>query len=178
MAKLFCLNPSQFAVCLASCCWKAAKRTPLCRKIGEFPYVGLVSLHLPGSVMCWRRQRATPSLLLPWGCRAGTWGLWGRTVPKTALSNHRGSSDSQVWEHCGLLFRCNKCLGNLRPVEKHLYGTSSSSADAEGTVTDVTENWCLKLLKPSNKEGVLWEELWFLGVREWIYFSGRWRVVL
>lgn len=48
-------------------------------------------------------------------------GLWDRTVPETALSSHGGSSDNQVrWEHCGLLSRCNKCLGNLRPVEKNI----------------------------------------------------------
>lgn len=141
---------------MASCHWKAAKRTPLCRKISESPCVGLVGLHLPGSVMCWRRHMRhgpSPASCFP-GAAEQRWGdLWGRTVSETALSNnHRGSSDNQVlWEPCGFLSRCNKCLGNFRAVEKHLYGASSSFADAEGTVTDVTENWCLKLLEPSNK---------------------------
>lgn len=45
------------------------------------------------------------------------------------------------------LSRCNKCLGNPRPVEKHLYGARSSSADAEGTVTDVTEKLMLEIVK-------------------------------
>lgn len=49
-------------------------------------------------------------------------------------------------------------------MEKHVYGESSSSAGTEGTIADITGNQHLKSLKPSNKEGILWEELWLLGV--------------
>lgn len=89
-----------------------------------------------------------PASCFPGAAEQRCRGLWGRTVPETALGNLRGSSDNQVlWEHRGLLSRCNKCLGNPRPVEKHLYGASSSSADAEGTVTDVTEKLMLEIVK-------------------------------
>lgn len=155
---------------MAPCHSEATKRTRLCRKINEPTRVDLLNLHLLEALRWGRRHArfwATSSLPLPYG-RGAESGRVGRA--EQALRPLHAVAGVVLTSRCcgNVLAFCPSVTNAVETLvglwKKHVYGASSLSAGTGGTVTDITGNQHLKLLKPSNKEGILWEEPWLLGV--------------